>query len=102
MTDMPTVIVVNERTANAIRAQYDGELPSIFVIAPAIPDGAAIDLALLMNDPLPKACRNCGRSIVPAGGSPTGWTHDPGSPIKGWQGIRCPSRLCGAAPIVVE
>ncbi len=94
-----TVILVNERTAEAIKGQYDGELPRPFVVADVIPDGVAIDIALLVDEPLPRACRNCGFPVVPCGGSSTGWTHDPGSPVKGWQGVRCPSRLCGAEPM---
>lgn len=39
-----------------------------------------------------EACRNCGRAIR-AGNTSTGWTH-----VGGWQGVRCPGDLCGAAP----
>jgi hypothetical protein len=43
-------------------------------------------------------CGNCALPIKPLAGSPTGWTHDSGSPVEGWQGVRCPGMVCGAAP----
>lgn len=102
---------MSNRTANAIRPQYDGELPPPFAISDEIPDGWVLDTRLLYAQPK-RACRNCGLPISEApkrrvrylgyadvGGSSTGWIHDPGSPILGWQGVRCPGRLTGALPI---
>lgn len=43
-------------------------------------------------------CVNCSEPIRRSDQSSTGWTHDPGRPDRGWQGIRCPGHLCGATP----
>ena len=44
-------------------------------------------------------CANCALPVMPLAASSTGWTHDSGSPVEGWQGVRCPGRLCGATPV---
>jgi hypothetical protein len=41
-------------------------------------------------------CANCALPIMRLASSSTGWTHDSGSPVEGWQGVRCPGLLCGA------
>lgn len=43
-------------------------------------------------------CANCALPVMRAASSSTGWTHDSGSPVEGWQGVRCPGALCGATP----
>lgn len=46
----------------------------------------------------PLECRHCDHPIRRNPSSSTGWEHWPGDPAKGWQGIRCPGRICGAEP----
>jgi hypothetical protein len=50
------------------------------------------------RDAMPKNCRFCERPIRPCRTSVTGWEHWSGDPAKGWQGLRCPSRMSGAEP----
>jgi hypothetical protein len=56
--------------------------------------GAEFDDAYWRNvERFGKTCDNCGRAIKADSGSSTGWTHD-----GTWQGVRCPTMICGATP----
>jgi hypothetical protein len=58
----------------------------------------AEDIAGTVLLELASRCRNCGHPISPHAASSTGWAH--GRTAGDWQGIRCPRRVTGAAPMV--